>query len=586
MGLLDLDGTLIYVNKTACDMINGRPEDVIGRPFSETPWWTHSVEEQDRLRDAIVRARSGVGVVFETTHPAADGSLRWLEFMLHPIWDDDGVLRYLMPESRDITERRQAERAMQVAKDRAEQANAAKSEFLANMSHEIRTPMNAILGFTEIMLLNSALDASDRENLEVIHRSGRNLLAMINDILEMSRIESGRSDLIKTTFNLNDLLMDLYHMFQGPATARRLHWELAPAPDIPRLVVADQGKLRQILTNLVGNAVKFTDQGGVVLRVRAEEGDGERRLRFVVEDTGPGISDLERASLFQAFQQASSGNSKGGSGLGLAISRRFARLMGGDIGLDSRVGEGSAFELVIPFEEGDIANFTPPVASPRVLGLKAGWEKPRVLLVDDKVDNRLFLRRLLEPIGFDLREAEDGMQALDRWRDWNPHLILMDIVMPKMDGHEATRRIREHPGRNNVKIVALSASAFEEDREAVLAIGADDFIRKPVTVDNLLETIGYHLGVEYEYADYETSLLHAPNLSATILIPDSISRLPAALRKLMVRATFESNDEKMHKLIELLPPDCGDLADTLRHIVNRFEWDVLERWLRDSQDDF
>jgi two-component system sensor histidine kinase/response regulator len=402
----------------------------------------------------------------------------------------------------------------------------------------------------------------------------------------MSRVESGRTDVINQTFDLDEVLSDLYHMFQNQARIKNLQWEIVTAATLPELMVADQGKIRQILTNLIGNAMKYTDHGGVILRVRAERHQNEQRLRFIVEDTGPGISEQEQGGLFEAFQRGSSGDNKGGSGLGLAISRRFAHLMGGDITVSSQVGAGSSFAFVMPFQEGDAADCLPPTLSRRVLGLKPEQGGMRILLVDDKADNRLFLRRLLEPIGFDLREAVDGLEAVSGWRTWAPHLILMDIVMPKMDGHEATRRIREHPEGGDVKIVALSASAFEEDRAAVLATGADDFIRKPVTMDSLLETIKRHLCIDYEYADDPPRMKPSQRLIPAVLRPEQLSRLPESLRKAMARAAFESNDQKMNDLINLVPPECQDLADTLRVLVGRFEWNVLEPWLKDSHDDF
>jgi len=446
------------------------------------------------------------------------------------------------------------------------------------MSHEIRTPMNAILGFTQIMQRSSTLAPRDRENLEVIHRSGRNLLALINDVLEMSKIEAGRVEFSPGTVDLMSLLDDLHSMFRVPAEAKRLSWEMDKAAGLPRYEVTDESKLRQILINLVGNAVKFTETGGVVLRARTAGGngapDGVRRLVIEVEDTGPGITAEEQPLLFQAFRQTASGLQKGGTGLGLTISRRYARLMGGDLTVSSQPGRGSVFRLDLPVREGSPADLPAVVARRRAIGIRPGSGEVRILIADDKPDNRLFLQQLLGPIGFALREAADGFETIALWQEWQPHLILMDIVMPVMDGHEATRRIRALPGGRLVRIVALSASAFDEDREAVLATGADDFLRKPVTEDQLLSAIAGHLALEFDYS-HDAGPAAAERAAAAIG-PEQLARVPAELFQDMVQAAYRADDILMISLIDKLPLELAELARTLRHLVGRFDWEALD----------
>ncbi len=462
--------------------------------------------------------------------------------------------------------------------ERAEAASRAKSAFLANMSHEIRTPMNAILGFTQILLNESTLTLRDRADLEIIQRSGRNLLALINDVLEMSKIEAGRVDFVPRTFDLHDLLADVQAMLKGSAEAKGLRWELSIAPTVPRYVVTDEGKLRQIVVNLAGNAIKFTDAGGVVLRVGLTAATGALpRLAIEVEDTGPGIAADEVGRVFEVFHQSTAGKIKGGSGLGLAISGRHAQLMGGEITVSSVIGRGSRFRVEIPVTPGSPADVPRAPLRRRVIGVRPSQGTVKVLIVDDKADNRLFLRRLLEPLGFAVREAENGLEAIALWQDWHPELILMDIVMPAMDGHEATRRIRAMPAGDAVKIVALSASAFDEDRDAVMATGADDFVRKPVTADDLLTTIGRHLELVYDYAEpgeggEAVRLGRPPEVARLAVVP---RRVLEALR----RAALRGDDQEIMALIEGLPPDQAELAAVLRPLVARYDWDAVETTL-------
>ena len=532
-----------------------------------------------QIFERIVRDTAGRDKVCEVRMarlPAADRNLFRLSYIdITERRQAETELRQHRFHLEELVEKRTAELA--AARNAAEAANRAKSAFLANMSHEIRTPMNAILGFTQIMLQSPTLGPRDRENLEVIHRSGRNLLALINDVLEMSKIEAGRIEFTSKPMDLHELLGDIESMFRGPARAKGLQWEVITAPQLPRLIVTDGNKLRQILINLVGNAVKFTDTGGVVLRAWAvNRDDGCGGLSFEVIDTGVGMSATELNGLFSPFQQAAGGREKGGTGLGLTISRRHARSMGGDISAASDLGKGSTFRLELPLQEAVAADFTNAAPHRRIVGLRPGLGEIRILIVDDKPDNRLYLTRLLEPLGFTLHQAANGQEAITHWRDWRPHLIAMDIVMPVMDGHEAIRRIKAEPEGREVTIVALSASAFEEEREAVMATGADDFLRKPVTAETLLETIGRHLRVDYEYATDEGKPQHPAGAREDALRPEMIAAIPSDLRDTMLKAVYRSDDARMRELIAQLPPDRTALATALLSLVARFDWDALE----------
>jgi len=373
-------------------------------------------------------------------------------------------------------------------------------------------------------------------------------------------------------------LDDVENMFRVPADAKGLQWEVKKTEQLPRHIVTDESKLRQILINLVGNALKFTEAGGVVLWADATA-QGSDRLRLVIEvkDTGVGISAAELGWLFDAFRQTASGAARGGTGLGLAISRSHARLMGGDITVASVLGRGSVFRLELPIQE--VARANVEIAEPRhrVRGIRPGHNVISILIVDDKPDNRLYLTRLLEPLGFVLRQATNGCEAIAVWQEWRPRLILMDIVMPLMDGREATRRIKAMPEGQEVVIVALSASAFEADREAVMAIGADDFLRKPVTAEDLLPIIGRHLNIEYDYAEEtEEPVAIVPKFC---LDPEMRSRFPSETLEAMREAVYRSDDTAFISLIDDLPPELDDIGAALRHAVRKFDWDSLEAFV-------
>ena len=397
-------------------------------------------------------------------------------------------------EAHGELEKRVQERTTQLAA-----ANRAKSVFLSTMSHEIRTPMNAILGYAQLMLRDPSRGAEDKANLQIIGRSGAHLLGLINDVLDLSQIEAGRTEVRPTRFDLEKLLEDLAAMFRLRAEAKALSFEVlveAATAD----VVADEGKLRQVMINLVGNAIKFTQRGKVKLHVTLDtRAENELWLAASIEDTGPGMTTEELEKLFQPFSQTERGlNTAESSGLGLSISRQYARLMGGDISVASVPGQGSAFRLEIPLERA-AAGIDQRVAAPRIRRVRAGGEAPRILVVDDQFENRDWLIKLLTAVGFSVSYAEDGETAIRIWEESKPQLILMDVHMGAMDGLEATRRIKASPLGDETPIIILSASALDEDRRKIEISGADDFLMKPCMEEPLFEKIGALLNISYEY---------------------------------------------------------------------------------------
>ena len=390
----------------------------------------------------------------------------------------ESILKIFAARAAAELERFQVEKALKNAKEGAEGANRAKSVFLANMSHELRTPLNAILGFSQLMTRDKGLTAEQHENLKVIGRSGEHLLTLINDVLDMSKIEAGQIVLNEEDFNLYRLLDNLEEMLGLRAKDKGLRLILDLEPSVPQSIRTDESKLRQVLINLVGNAIKFTEEGGVALRVGFRKADSDTRLIFEVEDSGPGIAAEEMKVLFDAFVQTASGQKQQeGTGLGLPISQQFVRLMGGELTASSEEGKGSVFRFDVRMGMAEAVEV--PVEQParRVVGLEPGQPVYRILVVEDVFESRKLLLNLLGLVGFDARGAENGQEGIAVWEKWEPNLIWMDMRMPVMDGYEATRRIKATPKGQDTVIVALTASAFEEQRSAVMSAGCDGFVR-------------------------------------------------------------------------------------------------------------
>jgi CheY-like chemotaxis protein/nitrogen-specific signal transduction histidine kinase len=468
------------------------------------------------------------------------------------------------------------------AKADADAANRAKSTFLSTMSHEIRTPMNAILGYAQLMSRDPNLSADAKANLAIIGRSGEHLLGLINDILDMSKIEAGRIELNPATFNLPRLLDDLASMFRLRAEAKALRFEMLVDGESVPYVLADEGKIRQALINLLGNAIKFTRQGQIRMHVTLCRKSDQLWMSAHVEDTGSGLTDDEQKKLFEPFTQTSRGvNSQEGTGLGLAISRKYARLMGGDITVSSQRGQGSTFRFEIPIEPGDAGVAIRRKAHPRVVALRAGQESPKILVVDDHVENRDWLMKLLSSIGFSVESADNGQAAIRTWESWKPRLILMDVHMPVMDGLEATRRIKADPRGKETAIVILTASALDEDRRAVAQTGADDFIAKPCREEDLLEKIRALLDLAYDYEDVGEA--DSKPLAGIAALGSALAQLPLELVEELRNATSIGNKRLLDSLI-LKVPQAGDAAAarSLQELADKYQYDDLTRLLEEA----
>ena len=465
---------------------------------------------------------------------------------------------------------------LEVKAEEAEAANRSKSLFLANMSHELRTPLNAILGFAQLMDRDCNATSKQKEFLGIINRSGEHLLNLINDVLEMSKIEAGKTVLNLESFDVLLLLQTIQEMFEMRAVAKQLAFNLILTQNLPRYVVGDRRKLRQVLINLLSNAIKFTHTGAVTLKVDSDRQDDQTvKLSFKVSDTGKGIAKEELDKLFDPFVQTSSGIiSEGGTGLGLAISRQFVQLMGGDIQATSIVDRGSSFFFDIPVSLADVAKIESEFNQPRVQHLAAGQSQYRILVADDKPANRQLLIELLQTVGFNTHAADNGKEAISIWQEWQPHLIWMDMRMPLVDGYQATKYIKSQSQGTDTVIIALTASAFEEERERILSAGCDDFVRKPFTEQVIFDKMAQYLGVEYLYDSKQTPS-SSTETSDNSLTKQDLSFLSPEWIGQLHQAAIAVDSEQIEQLVAQISASHQSIAQTIIHMTRNYDFDAI-----------
>jgi len=582
----DLDGVYLGCNAGFETLIGLPRSDIVGKTvydlLPKERADLHHEADSEMLRHPGVRT-------YEVSGLFNDGRSRNVIFTKATFVDSDDRVAGIVGASIDITSLRKIEgdlreayrsleqkieertAQLKTAKEAAEAANRSKSLFLANMSHELRTPLNAILGYSHLLKRESFLESRQKEYVDIINRSGEHLLALINDVLELSKIEVGCVTLEPLSFELSTLLNELHAMFRIKAETKGLRFDPPETGSLPRRLVADVNKLRQVLINMVGNAVKFTERGAVSLRVAATGQTGGMRLAVEVEDSGPGIAPEELDKVFEIFEQTESGRrSKGGTGLGMAISREYARMMGGDLTVTSRPGEGSLFRLEIPVEVGPAAEKSETVPEPAVVGLREGQPAPRILVVEDGEENRLLLLRLLEKTGFDVRGAVNGLEAVEMFGEYRPHFIWMDIRMPVMGGIEAARRIREMAGGGEAVIAAISANALEEERVSIPAYSFDDYVRKPFRQREIFEIMARRLGLEYEF---EKESREEPYGATYVRIdPARLDVLPDGLRAELHEAILLLDSARIMSVLEAVAERDPPLGRALQTLAGNFDF--------------
>jgi signal transduction histidine kinase/DNA-binding NarL/FixJ family response regulator len=496
---------------------------------------------------------------------------------LETLADSFNLMADQLQESFETLEHRVEERTAElvIAKEKAEVANQAKSSFIANMSHELRSPLNAILGFSQLMLRNKNLPQEQSENAGIIHRSGEYLLTLINNVLDFAKIEAGKTTLNIKDFDLYQLLDDLEDMLHLRAVNSGLELIFDQAENLPRYIHGDGVKLRQILLNLLSNAIKFTEQGGVVLRVNSIFNDQTENytLDFNINDTGVGIAPAELSQLFEAFSQTTSGQeAQEGTGLGLAISRQFVQLMGGDITVTSELGQGTTFQFSIQVELGHATTSNRNSNERQVISLTPDQPIYKILAVDDKPINCQLLIKLLAPLGFDVKQASSGKEAIAIWESWQPHLIFMDMRMPIMDGYEATKYIKGHVKGSATAIIALTASVLEEEKAIVLSAGCDDFIRKPFKESTIFNMLNKYLGVTYIYEEITESQVNQPS---EILTGEDFKIMSQEWLEKFLQANLEADDNQVLIVMEEIPATAIKLLTGLNKLVYKYEFDQI-----------
>jgi PAS domain S-box-containing protein len=656
---VDQDLRYLYVNPEVSQDLGIPAPFIIGKTAQELGFDDELLRFWKKSLEKVRRTRRELAIEYEINTVEEP---KIYQAQIVPELTPEGDVESFLVVARNITELKQVQAALQereqilrqantrlelrveertmelkAAKESAEAANRAKSSFLANMSHELRTPLNAILGFSQLLSRDASLSPQQQEQLGIINRSGEHLLNLINDILEMSKIEAGRVTLNPNSFDLYLFLHTLHDLFQLRAQTKGLQFYCQSDASVPQFICADEGKLRQVLINLLGNAIKFTAEGCITLKVSSQQKlmsdkvhpeDAQQAIQlttefasqfeednsqppaqccsvesvlflvFSVEDTGIGIAETDLDRLFEPFVQAVRHDYHEGTGLGLPISQQFVRLMGGDLRVQSTIDVGSTFEFTIPVTMVESSEVASPNNQRRVTALAPKQPQWRILVVEDQWENRDLLLRLLMSVGFEARAAVDGEEAIAQWQNWHPHLIWMDIQMPVLDGYETTKHIRvqEELARNGAEqqgasseqqtiIIALTARAFDEDRDRMMAIGCNDFVSKPLQEGVILEKIAQHLGAQYIYEPdiYEPDPAGGTlpkgdmfsSATTSVLQPTALKVMPLTWLTSLHQASMGLDTRQVLDLIQQIPENHSALAYALTERIENFDFEQV-----------
>ena len=578
---LDADGNTSFFNLAGARMVGWRVDELVGKPQHAILHHTRADGTPCRMDTCPIFA-----TMREDRSHGGENEILWrkdgthfpIEWVSNPIRDEQGQVLGSVVTFGDITERKKTQKEMANAKEAAETANRAKSEFLANMSHELRTPLNGILGYAQILKRDHNLADHYKSGVDVIQQSGEHLLTLINDILDLSKIEARKLDLQFTAFHLPGFIQSIADIIRIRAEEAGLSFVYEPVMPLPTGVLGDEKRLRQVLLNLLSNAVKFTEKGGVILKVGAESPPNHQRhtLRFQVEDTGIGISKEKLEEIFLPFQQVGTRSQQiEGTGLGLAISKRLVSLMGSSLNVTSTPGKGTSFWFVLEVSEAQVSAPDVEQIDRKIIGFK-GVPK-RILVVDDKRENRSILVGILAPLGFEISESKDGREAVARTLEWRPDVIFMDLVMPVMDGFEATRHIRQVPELKDVVVIASSASVFEQNRQNSLAAGCNGFLPKPIRTDSLFALLGQHAGVDWKYEGAPSPEVPTQVTSSELIPPPTgeLQELYNSAKKGQIMGVREHLAR-----LEQLETKYHPFTATLRHYAKGFNLRKLCEFLR------
>jgi PAS domain S-box-containing protein len=604
------DGTVLFANDAFCRYFGYSYDDIVGKPYEPMI----VAEDRENVAHLVQSLSAENPIVVIENRVITGGQIRWTQWVNQMIFDEQGQFIEYQGVGRDIHDRKQVELELQQAKEAAEVANRMKSLFLANMSHELRTPLNVILGFAQVMSHDVSLSSEQQEHLQIIRRSGDHLLHLINNILDLSKIEAERMTLDERPFDLMALLETLQTMFTQRAEAKGLQLRVDLAPDLPAWVTADANKLQQILMNLLSNAIKFTETGQITLRVTTNGNstdhqqlyqfftrsrDAEQlalspssmQLYFEVEDTGIGIASDDLPKIFSAFVQAQTHlNTTEGTGLGLTISGKFVELMGGYLLASSALGQGSLFSFTIPVGPVEMEEVPKSNERRRIVGIAPGQPTYRILVVDDQPENRRLMVKILTQFGLEVQDASNGDEAVQQWSQWHPHLILMDLRMPQLDGYDATRQIRamqhqfpisfDHP---HPVIIALTARASSSDRALALASGCNDFICKPFRADELFVKLETYLGLRYLYAEVSEPSLRSTQTAPPPLTTNDLAIMPSGWLADLHRAVLDCDDEAALRLVGDIPSVHSTLISGLKRLIHNYQFKAIAHLTKAAQ---